>query len=337
MTEYYRARAPLRIGIAGGGTDVDPYASQKGGCVLNTTINKYAYCTITPRCDCTMRVRSSYYGIYEAPLDGGPLKLDGNNDLIKAVTNYFEVRGGFDILIQSDAPAGSGLGGSSTMMVAMISAVSKWLGTDMGPGETADLAYRLEREDIGLKGGKQDQYAAAYGGFNLMDIDADGVKVRKLDIDDDVANELQYRSLLCYTGMSRESAEIISSQIDSFNRGENEKALDESKRLAREIGKALTEGDIEKAGGLLHESWGYKKQFSEKISNKTINNLYDIAIDNGAIGGKVSGAGGGGFMYFICEYDKSADVAQELQKHGVKVTDFMFDPKGVTSWRNRNE
>jgi len=337
MAEYVRARAPLRIGIAGGGTDVDPYASQKGGCVLNTTINKYAYCTITPRCDRTMHVHSSYYGIYEALLDGGPLKLDGNMDLIKAVTNHFEVKEGFDILIESDAPAGSGLGGSSTMMVAMISAVSNWLSIDMDQNEIAKLAYHLEREDIGLKGGKQDQYAAAYGGFNLMDIDSKGVNVKKLDIDDDVANELQYRSLLCYTGTSRESAEIISSQIESYNRGENERALDESKRLAKEIGGALTEGDIEKAGELLNESWGYKKQFSDKISNKTINSIYDIALKSGAIGGKVSGAGGGGFMYYICKYDKKAAVAQELQKHNVLVTDFMFDPKGVTSWRNKNE
>jgi len=337
MTEYYRARAPLRIGIAGGGTDVDPYASRKGGCVLNTTINKYAYCTITPRNDCKMCVRSSYYGMYEAPLDGGPLKLDGNMDLIKAVTNHFEVKDGFDILIESDAPAGSGLGGSSTMMVAMISAVSTWLGTEMTNDAVARLAYSLEREDIGLKGGKQDQYAAAYGGFNMMDIDSKGVRVSKLDIDDEVANELQYRSLLCYTGMARESAGIISSQIESFNKGENENALDESKRLAKEIGKALTDGNIEKAGCLLHESWGYKKMFSEKISNETINKLYDIAVSNGAIGGKVSGAGGGGFMYFICKYDTKAVVAQELQKHGVIITDFMFDPKGVTSWRNKNE
>ncbi|MCL1811098.1 MAG: kinase [Methanomassiliicoccaceae archaeon] len=337
MTQYIRSRAPLRIGIAGGGTDVDPYASRKGGCVLNTTINKYAYCTITPRQDCTMQVHSSYYGRYEAPLDGGPLKLDGNMDLIKAVTNHFEVRDGFDILIQSDAPAGSGLGGSSTMMVAIISAVSNWLCTEMNRDEIAKLAYRLEREDIGLKGGKQDQYAAAYGGFNLIDIDSSSVNVRKLDIDEDVANELQYRSLLCYTGTSRESADIITSQIDSFNKGKNEKALDESKRLAKDIGKALAEGDIERAGHLLHEAWEYKKQFSDKISNEMINNLYDIAIKNGAIGGKVSGAGGGGFMYYICKYDRKAAVAQELKKHGVIVTDFMFDPKGVTSWRSRNE
>jgi len=337
LTEYYRARAPLRIGIAGGGTDVDPYASKKGGCVLNTTINKYAYCTLTPRSDNTMCVHSSYYGRFEAPLDGGPLKFDGNNDLIKAVTNYFGVTDGFDLLIESDAPAGSGLGGSSTMIVAMISAVSSWIGKKMYHDDIAKLAYHLEREVIGLKGGLQDQYAAAYGGFNLMDIDSRGVKVQKVDIDEDVADELQYRSLLCYTGTSRESAGIIKSQIESFNKGENENALDESKRLAKEMGKALINGDIEEAGVLLHESWGYKKQFSDKISNDTINKLYDLAIRSGAIGGKVSGAGGGGFMYYICKYNKRADVAQELQKHGVMVTNFMFDPKGVTSWRCKNE
>ncbi|MDR0309498.1 MAG: kinase [Candidatus Methanoplasma sp.] len=337
MTEHYRARAPLRIGIAGGGTDVDPYASKKGGCVLNTTINKYAYCTITPRDDCNMHVHSSYYGVYEAPLDGGPLKLDGNMDLIKAVTNHFGVKDGFDVLIESDAPAGSGLGGSSAMIVAMISAMSNLLGNKMYHDDIAKLAYRLEREVIGLKGGKQDQYAAAYGGFNLMEIDSRGVMVQKVDIDKDVSDELQYRSLLCYTGTSRESANIINSQIESFNRGENEKALDESKRLAKEMGKALMDGDIEEAGALLHESWGYKKQFSEKISNETINNLYDIAIRSGAIGGKVSGAGGGGFMYYICKDNKRAEVAQELQKHGVIITDFMFEPNGVTSWRTRNE
>lgn len=337
MTEYIRARAPLRIGIAGGGTDVDPYASEKGGCVFNTTINKYAYCTLTPRDDRFMSVHSLYYGRYQAPLDGGPLQLDGNLDLIKAVTNHFGLTKGFDMLIQSDAPAGSGLGGSSTMMVALISAVANWLEIDMAPHDIAKLAYHLERIDIGLKGGKQDQYAAAFGGFNLMDIDASDVRVNPIKLSSDVENELQCRSLLCYTGTSRESAQIIGTQIEAFKKGENENALDESKRLARQISEALVKGDIELAGLLLDESWQYKKQFSDKISNSELNGLYDVAISNGAIGGKVSGAGGGGFMYYICEYDKKAQVAQELQKRGAVITDFMFDPKGVTSWRSKNE
>ena len=333
MEEYVRARAPLRIGMAGGGTDVDPYASKKGGCVFNTTINKYAYCTITSRADSKMSVHSEYYGRFEAPLDGGPLKLDGNMDLIKAVTNHFEVREGFDILIHSDAPAGSGLGGSSTMMVAMISAVSNWLDLKMTRMEIAGLAYTLERENIGLKGGKQDQYAAAFGGFNLMDFEASQVRVNPVQIKKDVANELQCRSVLCYTGTSRESAEIIDTQIESFKKGDNEVALDESKRIAKGISEALVSGDIDDAGHLLHEAWGYKKQFSNKVSNEMIDGFYEAAIEKGAIGGKVSGAGGGGFMYYICEYDKKYQVAQELKKRGAIITDFMFESNGVTSWR----
>jgi len=337
MTEYIRSRAPLRIGIGGGGTDVDPYASKKGGCVFNTTINKYAYCTLTPRNDKIMNVHSLYYGRYQVPLNCGPLEFDGNMDLIKAVVNHFELKQGFDMMVHSDVPAGSGLGGSSTLMVAIVSAVANWMDFKMDKYEMAKLAYTLEREDIGLTGGKQDQYAAVFGGFNFLEIDMNGVRVKPVQIDEDIVSELQCRSLLCYTGVSRDSASIINTQVESFEKGFNEKALDESKRLAREIGKSIQAGDIEKAGRLLDESWSYKKQFSSNVSNRHIDEFYNVAIANGAIGGKVSGAGGGGFMYYICEYDKKAQVAQELQKHGVLITDFMFDPKGVTSWRNNND
>lgn len=334
MTEYYRARAPLRLGIAGGGTDVDPYASEKGGCVFNATLNKYAYCTLTPRKDSMMNVHSLYYGRYRTPLTENPLKLDGNMDLIKAVANHFELKDGFDLNIRSDAPAGSGLGGSSTMIVALIGAVAKWKDVDMTKYEIAQLAYHLEREVIGLKGGKQDQYAAVFGGFNLIYFDAGGVRVEPVEVKEEIVNELQFRSVLCFTGTSRESASIITTQIDSFKRGDNRDALDKSKALAKDIGFALRKGEIEYAGELLDQSWQYKKQFSDKISNPAIDDLYEIAMKNGALGGKVSGAGGGGFMYFICEYNKKPEVAQKLQERGAIVTDFMFEPKGVTSWRS---
>lgn len=198
---HYRARAPLRIGIAGGGTDVDPYASKRGGVVFNTTINRYAYCTITPTDDHSMSVHSTDYGKYEAPLDGGPLTLDGNMDLIKAVTNHFEVTDGFKMFLQSEAPPGSGLGGSSTVIVSIIAAMCEWIGEKMTGAEMAQLAYTLEREEIGLKGGKQDQYAAVFGGFNLMKFGAQGVDVNRVRITEDTINELQYCSLLCYTGL----------------------------------------------------------------------------------------------------------------------------------------
>jgi len=334
MTEFIRSRAPLRIGIAGGGTDVEPYASEKGGCVFNTTINKYAYCTLTPRDDTMMSIESHYYGRYKSSLKNRPFKFNGNMDLIKAVANHFELEKGFDMTIQSDVPSGSGLGGSSTMIVAMISTIANWLEKDMTKYEMAQLSYRLEREDIGLEGGKQDQYAAVFGGFNYIKLDKTGVQVKPANISEDVANELQSRSVLCFTKITRDSADVIRSQKESFKKGYNEDALNASKVLARSIGRSLEKGDIDAAAKELDESWMYKKQFSDKISNRHIDKLYDIAKSHGAIGGKVSGAGGGGFMYFICEYDKKPKVSEALKKAGAELSGFAFEPKGVTSWRS---
>lgn len=334
MTELIRSRAPVRIGIAGGGTDVDPYASEKGGYVFNTTINKYAYSMLKPRKDHIMRVTSEYYGRYQAPLDGGPLPLDGNMDLIKAVTNYFGVTDGFEISISSDVPAGSGLGGSSTMIVSMIGAMVNWLDVDLSKTEMAALAYYLEREVIGLSGGKQDQYAAVFGGFNSFKIDASGVNVLPAKIPHDIVNELQCRSVMCFTGMTHDSAAIIDTQVKSYKEGKNDDALDHSKELAIRIRGALRHGELDEVGKLLGESWTYKKQFSDKISNPYIDKLYNTAIKAGAIGGKVSGAGGGGFMYFVCGYDKKASVSRALVDAGATVSEFMFEPEGVISWRS---
>ncbi len=334
---HYRARAPLRIGLAGGGTDVEPYASKKGGAVFNTTINRYAYCTITPTGDHSMSVHSTDYGKYSADLNDGPLPLDGNMDLIKAVTNHFGVTDGFKMFLQSEAPPGSGLGGSSTVIVSILGAMCEWQDIRLTSAEMAQLAYKLEREDIGLKGGKQDQYAAVYGGFNLMKFTDHGVGVNRVRIRENVVNELQYCSLLCYTGNCRESATIIESQVSKFNKGQNEDALDKTKALAKEMSVAMERGDIRTAGEILDEAWVFKKQFSTKVSNPHIDAMYEAAKRTGAIGGKVSGAGGGGFMYFICEYDRKYNVAQELGKMGAKVTDFMFEPQGITSWRYTNE
>lgn len=334
---HYRARAPLRLGFVGGGTDVDPYASQKGGAVFNTTINRYAYCTITPTSDHSMSVHSIDYGKYEAPLDRGPLPLDGNMDLIKAVANHFGITDGFNLVLQSEAPPGSGLGGSSTVIVAIIAATCEWLGEKMTASDMAHLAYHLEREVIGLKGGKQDQYAAVFGGFNLMRFAADHVDVNRINISEDTVNELQYRSLLCYTGTPRESARIIESQVESYKAGQNEDALDATKALALEMAHALELGDIHGAATILDDAWVLKKRFSSKITNPQIDAIYNAAKSAGAIGGKISGAGGGGFMHFICEYDTKYRVAQELRRYGVKITDFMYEPKGVTSWRYDND
>ena len=331
--ELIRARAPLRIGMAGGGTDVEPYASERGGCVFNATIDKYAYCTVVPNNSDRLSIRSLDYGTFETSLDGGPLVYDGNMDLIKAVTNHFDITEGFDVFIHSDAPPGSGLGGSSTVIVSILGAVTEWLDRKMSDHELADLAFRLERLELGLKGGKQDQYAAVFGGFNLMEF-GKYVRVNKVHLKERTVNELQYCSLLCYTGKSRESANIIDSQMTRYGSGSNTDALDASKQLALEGRNKLVHGDVKGFGEILNEAWEQKKRFSPEISNNLLDKCYGTAMENGAVGGKVSGAGGGGFMFFVCEYDKKHVVAKELKRMGATITDFMFEKKGVQTWRH---
>jgi len=334
MKDMIRARAPLRIGMAGGGTDVEPYASERGGCVFNTTIDKYAYCTIVPNGGHTLSIVSLDYGMFETPLDG-PLKYDGNMDLIKAVSNHFEITDGFDVFIHSDAPPGSGLGGSSTVIVSILGAVTEWIGVGMNNYDLAELAFKLEREELGLKGGKQDQYAAVFGGFNLMEFGKNGVKVNNVALSNDTMNELQYCSLLCYTGKSRESANIIDAQMARYGSGSNTDALDASKKLAAEGKDALVRGNVKEFGEILNQAWEQKKRFTPDVTNSLLDKCYETAMNSGAVGGKISGAGGGGFMYFVCEYDKKHIVAKNLKKMNATITDFMFEMKGVQTWRHK--
>jgi len=331
-----RSKAPLRISFAGGGTDVPPYSDERGGAVLSSTIDRYAYCTICPRADREMRIRSLDFAQDENwPANGSMLRYDGNLDLIKAVLNHFEVAEGFDMFLHCDAPPGSGLGGSSTVMVSLIGAVSEWLNKPLSQYEIARLAYVLEREELGFAGGKQDQYSAVFGGFNFMEFRGSETIVTPLRIRTEVLNELHYHMLLCYTGKTRESANIIQDQQRGYRSGQNREALDSAKSLVFETKDALMKGEILRIGQLLHESWEQKKRFTSHITNSRIDKIYETARANGAIGGKISGAGGGGFMFFICEYDRKYRVAEELQKLGAEAVNFNFDKHGLQTWRYR--
>ena len=330
MSKVIRARAPLRIGIAGGGTDVEPYASEHGGLVFNTTIDRYAYCTLIPNDTDEMTVVSSNYGTVTEKLEL-PLQYKGDaEDLVRSVVNYFGVTEGFKAFVRSDVPPGSGLGGSSTLMVAIIKAFAEWKKVKMSKSELAALAFHLEREEIGLGGGKQDQYAAAFGGFNMMYFTKDGVEVKPVRLKDSVMKDLQERSILCYTGKARESATIIEEQVkDLKNDISKEDAYEESKRLAASISRALKLKDVDGAAALLNLAWEQKKKFTSKISNARINDLYSTAMDNGALGGKVSGAGGGGFMFFICAPGKREKVCRKLTEKGAEVMEFSFEDRGA--------
>lgn len=334
--QLIRSKAPLRISFAGGGTDVPPYCDERGGAVLNSTIDRFAYCTISPRCDREISIRSLDLGVKEQwQANGDMLRYDGNLDLIKAVLNHFDVRQGFDMFLHCDAPPGSGLGSSSTVIVSIIGAMAEWLNEPLSQYEIAHLAYVLEREELGLTGGKQDQYAAVFGGFNFIEFNGPQTVVMPLRVKADILNELHYSLLLGNTGKTRDSSGIIASQTAGYRRGEGAvvEALDNTKRLARETKDALLRGNIRSIGELLNASWENKKRFTPKISNDRIDTIYDTAMANGAIGGKISGAGGGGFMFFVCEYDRKHLVANELAKLGVEIVNYNFDKYGLQTWR----
>jgi len=330
-----RSRAPLRISFSGGGTDVSPYCETKGGEVINSTIDKYAYCTIIPRNDKRILVKSLDLGITEKWKVKNAFEYDGNLDLVKAVINHFAIKEGFNMFIHCDVPPGSGLGSSSTVIVSIIGAILEWKKITMSPYEIAELAYKLERIDLKLIGGRQDQYAASFGGFNHIEFRNNSVTVIPLRLRNDILHELNYRILLCHTGKTRDSGNIIKDQRNNIikNKLDVISSLDAVKKIVHKMKQALVKGEIDKIGRLLEENWNYKRKFSKKISNPYINKLYQTAKENGALGGKISGAGGGGFMFFICEFDKKSNISNMLNKLGAETVPFTFDKFGLQTWR----
>ena len=331
---YFRARAPLRLSFCGGGTDVSPYPEEHGGMVLSATINQYAYASLRPRRDTRLTIASLDYDVVARYDHPRRLKLDGNLDLIKSVVKALKVRRGADLWVHSDAPPGSGLGSSSTLVVALIGVLSEWHQKPLSGYEVAELAYRIERVDLGLAGGRQDQYAAAFGGFNFIEFQRDTTVVNPLRIRPDVLRELEYRMLLCYMGQTRQSARIIERQTASYVGGRRKtiEALGRLKRETLEMKQALLLGDIDGMGELLHQAWENKKKLDEGISNSHVDRLYQFARKEGAIGGKMPGAGGGGYFVLLTRFDRKHRVARVLEKHGGQVVPFQFEAKGLATW-----
>ena len=329
-----RAKAPLRISFGGGGTDVPPYPEEKGGAVLSATIDKYAYCSLTIRDDKLVNVTSLDYDLVTKYPLNDKLEYDGKLDLVKAATKVMEIENGVDLFLHSDMPPGSGLGTSSTMTVALVGALGHWLKLPFVEYDVSELAYRIERQEAGIKGGKQDQYAASFGGFNFIEFLGKTTVVNPLRVKNEVLNELQYRLMLCYTGKTRLSAGIIDDQVRGYTEKREDvvHALDETKKLAINIKNALLLGQIDEFGALLHQGWQSKKRFSTKITDPNIDELYDIARQNGALGGKLLGAGGGGYLLLLCEFDKRHILAQKLEEHGGKVVNFAFEFNGLQTW-----
>ena len=332
-----RAKAPLRISFAGGGTDVPPFPAQQGGLVLNAAINRYAYGTLRPRTDDNIQIDSHDYGLSTQFGVDEPPVFDGKLDLAKAAIRRFtggDSRG-FDLLLHSNAPPGSGLGSSSAMMVALIGVLAEFRNLPVTDYELAELAHAIEREELGIKGGRQDQYAAAFGGFNFIELSGDRVIVNPLRVPRDVMLELEHNLLLCYTGTTRQGDHIIEDQTARYEQGDEGAVagLMAQKELAVEMKNALLQRRMDDFGDLLHSAWEAKKRMSTRISNDRIERLYAEARKAGAIGGKVTGAGGGGYVLLYCRYDRKHAVAERMIALDATVDEFAFETSGLRTWR----
>ena len=335
-----RSKAPLRLGLAGGGTDVSPYSDMFGGNVLNATINLYAYCTIKTLNLPVIRVNAADAGVLtEIPLGTGP--INSGALLIDGVANrvardFGPFPGGFEITTYNDAPAGSGLGTSSTMVVCILKCFAEWLGVPLGDYELARLAYEIERKDLLLAGGKQDQYAAAFGGFNFMEfLTTDMVIVNPLRVKDWIVRELEGSMLLYFTGRSRDGAAIISEQQKATKAGNTVavEAMHRIKQSAVDMKLALLQGDLARFAEIIGQAWEDKKKMAGAITNPMIQEAFDTAMAAGAISGKVSGAGGGGFIMLMVPPEKRVAVSQALNALPGRVVPFQFTHEGAVSWK----
>ena len=337
-----RSKAPLRLGIAGGGTDVSPYSDEFGGCVLNATINMYAYAFIDDAISVNEVIfEAKDLGITETISLNEKVDLQGSLLLHRAV--YKRVMEQFNngvyiplrLTTQSDAPPGSGLGSSSTMVVAMLEGFRQLLSLPLGEYDIAHLAFEIEREDCKLSGGKQDQYAATFGGFNFIEFyENDRVIVNPLRIRRFIVNEFESSLILFFTGTSRDSAKIIDDQIKSIKEDDGTKleAMHAVKESSYKVKELLFKADIKSVAKEFSTAWEAKKATSSSITNGLINDIEQDILTSGALSMKVSGAGGGGFIMIIVEPEKRLDVLKTLEKYDGRAHKFQFTDEGVYSW-----
>lgn len=336
----YRSKAPLRIGLAGGGTDVSPYSDLYGGAILNATLSLYAKATIEPIAENKIILEAIDRNEEQVFDWDTSLPVNGTLDLLKGVYNrvqqdYGIKQQGFRLSTFVDAPAGSGLGTSSTLVVAILGAFAEMLKLPMGEYDMAHYAYEIERIDLKLAGGKQDQYAATFGGVNFMEFYGDDkVIVNPLRVKQQHLFELENNLLLYYTSTSRESAEIIKKQSKNVtdNKEKSIEAMHHLKDQARMMKEALLKGRLNEIGEILDYGFQQKRQMAEGISNTLMEDIYETAKKAGATGGKISGAGGGGFMIFYCPVNTKYKVIKSLKNFGGQVRNYQFVEHGLKTW-----
>ena len=335
-----RSKAPLRLGLAGGGTDIAAYYNIFGGNVLNATIDLYAYCIIEPNESGKIEFFAPDLGIREEYNSAKKLTINSPLQLHtgiynRIVSDFFLNPLSFKMTTYSDAPPGSGLGSSSTLVVAIIKAFEEWLNLPLSDYDIAALACKIEREDIGLAGGKQDQYAATFGGFNFIEFyESDKVIVNPLRLKRWIRNELEASLVLLYTGVSRESAAIINEQIIHTQKGDVKsiESMHELKKQAILMKEALLKGDFKGFSNCLLRGWIAKKNAATSISNLFLDELYQYSLDNGAASAKISGAGGGGFLMIYCNPCNRVSLIRALKEKPGRILTPSFTEIGTQAW-----
>ncbi len=339
----YRSKAPLRIGLAGGGTDVSPYSDIYGGAILNATISLYANASIETNSSSKIKLVAADRNEEEIYSIQNELPINGKLDLLKGVYNRLQKQypfstEGFTLTTFVDAPAGSGLGTSSTLVVSILGAFVEMLKLPLGDYDIAHLAYDIERKDLQLAGGKQDQYAATFGGVNFMEFyDNEKVIVNPLRIRNEYLHELENNLVLFFTATYRESATIIKEQQSNVN-AKNEtsiEAMHQLKQQALQMKEAILKGKLDDIGNILDFGFEQKRKMAKNISNNMIEDIYTAAKNAGATGGKISGAGGGGFMIFYCPNNTRHKVIEALNLFNGPIKNYTFTTKGLFTWTTK--
>ena len=336
----YRSKAPLRIGLAGGGTDVSPYSDLYGGAILNATLSLYAHASIEPLPENKIILEANDRNETEEHELKNELPINSHLDLLKGVYNciqkdYGQIKTGFKLSTFVDAPAGSGLGTSSTLVVAIIGAFAEMMRLPLGEYDIAHYAYHIERNYLKLAGGKQDQYAATFGGVNFMEFyGEDKVIVNPLRIKQHYLFELENNLVLYYTSTSRESARIIEQQSKNVvsKKEQSIEAMHQLKQQAQMMKEALLKGRLHEFGEILDFGYQQKRKMAEGISNTLMEDIYETAKNAGATGGKISGAGGGGFMIFYCPGTSKYKVIKSLERFGGYHKNYQFVEHGLKTW-----
>ena len=337
-----RSRAPLRLGLGGGGTDLSPYCDDHGGVVLNATIDRYAYAHLTRRDDRLVVFKADDLGMEETVPCSADLDIHSGLSLHRAVYRHMMLHHNdgraapLTITTTIDVPAGSGLGASSALTVALIQACVTAMLLPLGPYEVARLAYDIERQQLGLMGGKQDQYAAAFGGFNFTEFlkGGVGVIVNPLRLRQSYLNEFESSLVICFSGQSRESAEIIKQQVGGLNKLDEAtlEAMHQIKEHAYVMKAHLLAGNMRGMADVLLQSWRSKKRTASSISNDTVERLLDVALSSGAWAGKVSGAGGGGFIMLMTDPEKRFGLIRGLNEAGGAASAVKLTFEGAEAW-----